>query len=293
MSHAIRLRRVPAAQRGLWIGIGVSVLLHAVVLLTLNFKFPDASRAFQDKALEIILVNSKSARKPTKAQALAQTNLDGGGDTDQDRRIKTPLPPSPRQKSGSELEQAEKRVQALEAQQQRLLAQARGKGTAPKTDKEAQPEPVPIPSGRDLANSALAMARLQGEIARDMDEYNKRPRVKRLGTRVEEYRFAQYVEDWRLKVERIGTLNYPEAAKGKLFGSLILSVTITSDGSIDKIEIDRSSGHRILDDAARRIVQMAAPYAAFPPDIRRDFERLEITRTLTFTSNNQLESKSR
>ncbi len=283
---------LPASHRNLWIGIGTSIFLHAI-LLALNFKFPDASRAFQDKALEIILVNSKSARKPTKAQALAQTNLDGGGDTDQDRRIRTPLPPSPQQKSGSELEQAEKRVQALEAQQQRLLAQARVKGVVPKTDKEAQPEPVPIPSGRDLANSALAMARLQGEIARDMDEYNKRPRVKRLGTRVEEYRFAQYVEDWRLKVERIGTLNYPEAAKGKLFGSLILSVTITSDGNIDKIEIDRSSGHRILDDAARRIVQMAAPYAAFPPDIRKDFERLEITRTLTFTSSNQLESKSR
>ena len=281
-----------SANRNLWIGIGASVALHAV-LLVLNFKFPDASRAFQDKALEIILVNSKSAHKPTKAQALAQANLDGGGDTDHDRRIRTPLPPSPRQKSGNELEQAEKRVQALEAQQQRLLAQTRGRDAAVKTDREAQPEPVPTLSGRDLASSALALARLQGEIARDTEEYNKRPRVKHLGTRVEEYRFAQYFEDWRLKVERVGTLNYPEAAKGKLFGSLILSVTIASDGSIVKTEIDRSSGHRILDDAARRIVQMAGPYAAFPPDIRRDYDQVEITRTLTFTSSNQLETKSR
>lgn len=272
--------------------IGISLSLHGI-LLALNFRFPEASRAFQDRALEIILVNSKSAQKPVNAQALAQAHLDGGGDTDQNRRIKTPLPPSNREKSGTDLEQAEKRVQALEAQQQRLLAQARGKGAAVRTDREAQPEPTPTLSGRDLANSALALARFEGEIARDTDAYNKRPRVKRLGTRVEEYRFAQYVEDWRLKVERVGTLNYPEAAKGKLFGALILSVTINADGSVEKIEIDRSSGHRILDDAARRIVQMAGPFAAFPATIRNDYDRLEITRTLTFTNSNQLQSQNR
>ena len=205
------------------------------------------------------------------------------------------MPPSKHQKTGNELEQAEKRVQELEARQQRLLTQQRSKNAAaPRVDAEAQPEPAPPQiSGRDLASSALAMARLEGEIAQSTDEYNKRPRKKNLGTRVEEYRFARYVEDWRSKVERVGTLNYPEAAKGKLFGSLILSVTIRSDGSVDKIIIDRPSGHRILDEAARRIVQMAAPYAVFPPDIRRDYEILEITRTLTFTNSNLLDAKSR
>lgn len=79
-------------------------------------------------------------------------------------------------------------------------------------------------------------------------------RAKNLLVRTEEYRFAQYIEDWRLKVERVGNLNYPEAAKGKLFGVLTLTVTIKSDGVVDKVEIERSSGHRILDDAARRIV---------------------------------------
>lgn len=278
--------------RNLLLGIGISIALHAI-LLTLSFKFPEASRAFQDKALEIILVNAKSQRKPTNAQALAQANLDGGGDTEQNRRIKTPLPPSAQQKSGTELEKAEKRIQALEAQQQRLLATARGKGVALKRDTEAQPEPVQAVSGRDLANSALAMARLQGEIARDMDEYNQRPRVKQVSPRTAEYRFAQYYEDWRLKVERVGTLNYPEAAKGKLFGSLMLSVTIASDGSVVKIEIERSSGHRVLDEAARRIVQMAAPYAAFPANIKRDYDQFEIISTITFTRSNQFESKSR
>jgi len=277
------------AERNLWLGLGVSLLLHAL-LLALSFKFPEASRAFQDQALEIILVNSKSARKPTQAQALAQANLDGGGQSEQNRRIRTPLPASAKQQSGDELEQAEKRAQALEAQQQRLLAEARSKGFLARTGKEAQPDPARVLSGRDLASNALAMARLEGEIARDSEEYNKRPRVKQLGASVQEYRFAQYIEDWRIKVERVGTLNYPEAAKGKLYGSLRLSVRIRSDGSVESVEIGRSSGHRILDEAARRIVSMAGPYAAFPAEIRRDYEILEISRIWNFT-NNKLETK--
>ena len=281
------------SERNLWLAIGVSVFLHAAVL-SLHFKFPDASRAFQDKALDIILVNSKSPRKPTNAQALAQANLDGGGNTEQDRRATTPLPPSARQQSGAELEQAHRRVQELEAQQERLMASTRSKTTAaPRPDKEAQPEPTPGISGRDLAQSALAMARLEAEISKNVDEYNKRPRKKFVGTRTDEYRFAQYVEDWRLKVERVGTLNYPEAARGKLYGTLVMTVTIKSDGAVDKVEINRSSGHRILDDAARRIVAMAGPYAAFPPDIRRDTDILEITRSWNFTSSDSLETKAR
>jgi len=184
-----------AAERNLWLAISASLLFHALVL-SLHFKFPDASRAFQDKALDIILVNSKSARKPTRAQALAQANLDGGGNTDQERRATTPLPPSARQQSGAELEQSQRRVQELEAQQQRLLAQTRSKTTVrPAPETEAQPEPTPGISGRDLARSALAMAHLEAEINKNIDEYNKKPRVKNLGTRTEEYRFAQYVEE--------------------------------------------------------------------------------------------------
>ena len=281
----------PAPERNLWVALGISLLIHAT-LLSLHFKFPAASRAFQDKALEIILVNSKSARKPSDAQALAQTNLDGGGNTEQNRRSRTPLPPSARNQNGNELEQAERSVKALEAQQQRLLVQARSKGVPPpRTDKEAQPDPAQGLTGRDLASSALAMARFEGEIARETDEYNKRPRKKFIGTRTEEYRFARYIEDWRLKVERVGTLNYPEAAKGRLYGSLVLTVTIKSDGTVDKVEINRSSGHRILDDAARRIVTMAGPYASFPPDIRRDTDILGITRSWNFTSSNRLETR--
>ena len=276
--------------RNLKIAIGFSLLLHAMVL-SLHFQFPEASRAFQEKALDIILVNSKSARKPSDAQALAQANLDGGGTVEADRRAKTPLPPSELQRSGDDVEQAQQRVQVLETQQRRLLKQLRGKPTpsaaVQNTDQEPQPSPESTLSGRDLVTRSMEMARLQGEIAKQVDEYNKRPRVKNIGTRTEEYRFARYLEDWRIKVERVGTLNYPAAARGKVSGSLTLSVRIKSDGSVERIEITRPSGHRILDDAARRIVRMAEPFAAFPENIRRDTDIIEVTRRWIFTSSNQ------
>ena len=275
------------------IALGGSLLLHAVVL-SLHFSFPEASRAFEKKALDIILVNSKSAQRPSDPQALAQARLDGGGNSEQNRRVKTPLPPSPRQQHGNELEQAHKRIKALEAQRQRLLAQSKQPAAAVVSAEPPAPaDPSPGVSGADLANRALSMARLEGEIAKDVDEYNKRPRKKFIGTRSDEYRFAQYIEAWRQKVERVGTLNYPEEARGRLYGSLVLSVSIRSDGAVDKVEINRSSGQRVLDEAARRIVAMAGPYSAFPPDIRRDTDILVITRSWNFTRGDSLETQAR
>jgi len=290
-SRALPRQRQLPDDRRLWIAVGISVLVHAL-LLTLHFTFPDAANAMREKALDIILVNAKSARKPSDAQALAQSNLDGGGNTDENRRARTPLPPTQQQVTGTDIEQMQRRVQALEAAQQKMLAQARSlRNIASGQTASEQPTPVPNLSGLDLAESARAMARLEGEISKSVDEYNKRPRKKFIGARAEEYRFAQYIEDWRQKIERIGTLNYPEAARGKMYGTLVLTVTINADGRVDRIDINRSSGHKLLDDAARRIVQMASPYAAFPPDIRRDTDVLEITRTWYFTQGDQLSAK--
>lgn len=277
--------------RRLWLAIGLSLLAHALLLLA-HFQFPDASNKLRDKALDVILVNAKSAKKPTNAQALAQANLDGGGNTDEDRRVKTPLPVTSQQAVGNDLQQMQRRVRELEAAQQRMLTQARSLRSVVSAQ-TANPQPTPTQnlSGLDLAESARAMARLEGEIAKSTDEYAKRPRRKFIGARAEEYRFAQYIEDWRMKIERIGTLNYPEAARGKMYGSLVLTVAINIDGSVNRIDINRSSGFKVLDESARRIVQMAAPYAPFPPDIRRDTDILEITRTWYFTQGDQLSAK--
>jgi protein TonB len=161
---------------------------------------------------------------------------------------------------------------------------------ADNTQSNPTPAVEPNRSGADLASSALTLARMEGQISRQMDEYNQRPRKKFIGARVEEYRFAQYVEDWRQKIERIGNLNYPDAAKGRLYGSLVLTVVIKATGDLERVEVSRSSGKSLLDDAARRIVQMSAPYAAFPESIRRDTDVLEITRTWTFTNADRLRS---
>lgn len=281
----------PPDNRRFWLAVGVSLLVHAL-LLTLHFQFPDASTAMHEKALDIILVNAKSAKKPRDAQALAQSNLDGGGNTDENRRAKTPLPPTSQQTTGDDLQQMQRRVQELEAAQHKMLTQAKSlRSVASSSTASEQPAPAPSVSGLDLLESARAMARLEGEISKTTDEYSKRPRKKFIGARTEEYRFAQYIEDWRQKIERIGTLNYPEAARGKLYGSLVLTVSISADGSVNRIDINRSSGHKVLDDSARRIVQMAAPYSPFPPDIRRDTDVLEISRTWYFTQGDQLSAK--
>jgi len=271
--------------------LGISFFVHAIAL-TVHFTPPDFVDKARERALDVILVNSKSKSRPNKAQAKAQTNLDGGGNTDEDRRAKTPLPPSPNTKEGTELIEAKRRVVELEAQQQQMMTRLKGEKTvsANRTRTNPTPAPEPIPSGADLASSALAIARIEGQIARQLEEYNQRPRKKFIGARVEEYRFAQYVEDWRQKIERIGNLNYPAAAKGRLYGSLLLTVVIKANGDLERVEVSRSSGQRLLDDAAKRIVQMASPYAAFPESIRRDTDVLEITRTWTFTNADRLRS---
>ena len=279
------------AQRHLSVALGISLLFHAIVL-SIHFKLPEQIGKASERALDVILVNARHKNKPTKAQAKAQTNLDGGGNVAEDRRARTPLPASQRDTAGDAAVEARRRVAELEAQQQALLTQAKAaKSVGSERSGDAVPTPAPAISGADLASSALAIARLEGQIARQLDEYQQRPRKRSFGARVEEYRFAQYIEDWRQKVERIGNLNYPEAARGKLYGSLVLTVVIKASGDLERVELNRSSGKPLLDEAALRIVKMAAPYPAFPKAISRDTDILEISRTWTFTSADKLSAE--
>jgi protein TonB len=279
-----------AGDRALAAAIGASMVLHAI-LLSMHFKFPDTLRWNSANApLEVVLVNARTKDRPAKADVLAQANLDRGGNVDQDRRAKSPLPVTDPRKPGRDLAEAQRRVQQLEAQQQRLLAQAKESRTrvAPDTPRQAPAEEPTTKSGRDLADLSLAAMRLQAQIDKQLDEYQKRPRKKFIGARAAEYRFAQYEEEWRAKVERIGTLNYPAEARGKFYGTLRLTVTLRPDGSVDSVELDRSSGLKILDAAAFKIVRLAAPFSAFPTSIRRDTDLLVITRTWFFGQGDKI-----
>jgi len=270
--------------------LGLSIAVHAMAL-AVHFRFPDAIRWRAPQPLEVVLVNAKTRERPVQADVLAQANLDRGGDVDQNRRAKTPLPVIEPRNPGKDLTVAQRRVQQLEMQQQRLLAQAREQANRVPAEvrrPDKAQEPATQPSGRDLADLSLAAMRLQAQIDRQIEEYQKRPRKKFIGSRAAEYRFAQYEEDWRMKVERIGSVNYPAEARGKLYGNLTLTVTIRPDGTVESIELDRSSGLKVLDAAAFRIVKMATPFAVFPADIRRDTDLLVITRTWFFGQGDKI-----
>ena len=162
------------------------------------------------------------------------------------------------------------------------------------TDKaERMQKRVTQPTARDTATSARPPA---ADTARaSAPAGNNTPgngnRRVTLTPGMKDYRYSQYLDDWRRKVERIGSMNYPDEARGKFFGSLVLSVALRPDGSVDRIIVVRSSGNSVLDDAAKRIVMFASPFAPFPPDIRKETDYLDITRTWTFTRGNALETR--
>jgi len=274
---------------GISLAMVFSIALHAFALFGITLVLPEPRNAADImQPLHVVLVNSKSKSRPLQADALAQANLDGGGNTEQDRQAKTMLPNIGDEQQISP-EQIARKVAHLEKETRRVL-------TAPNSDYQLnQPQPKKQQyndTADDLVQRSLEIARLEAQINKNNDFYQKLPRRKFIGARTQEYRFAQYIEDWRVKVERIGNLNYPEQARREqLYGKLQLSVSIRADGSIENIEVSRSSGHRILDAAAMRIVKLAGPFSPLPPSITKDIDILTITRTWSFTPSDKLESE--
>jgi protein TonB len=302
------------------IAIWVSIYVHALLL---SIHFEPELKKFRDDlpTLEVMLVNSKTLTAPDKADVLAQANLDRGGNTDQDRKLKTALPAVKQQKAEfsvkpmtevkagkkaakltAEETREQKHVAELEKQAQELMTQLNSsnkvesqpvqKAAAKEAEMGSQESPSKVLNMRDLTTMALEMDRLEAIIAKQQDEYQKRPKKRFLGARAKEASDAMYLDAWRQKVERIGNMNYPEAAKAqKIYGQLRMTVSIRSDGSIDSIVIDKSSGSKILDKAAKDIVNMAAPYPAFSPEMKKTTDILGITRTWTFTQEDMLATK--
>ncbi|HSR54891.1 MAG TPA: TonB family protein [Alphaproteobacteria bacterium] len=168
-----------------------------------------------------------------------------------------------------------------------------GRAVESTPEPETRPQPTETVSAAALVNRSLAMASLNAEINRRLKAYAERPRRKWITARTREHKYAAYMEAWRQKVERIGNLNYPdEARRRNLSGNLLLDVALNPDGSINEITLRRSSGERVLDDAAVRIVKLAAPYAKFPDAIREDdVDILHIERTWQFLSGDRFISR--
>lgn len=273
------------------LSLAISLGLHAFLLFGITLSLPDARHINSLlQPLEVILVNTASREHPQHADTLAQANLDGGGDAPTPQHARSPLPEENETAHPVE-EHAAQRAQQLEQEQKRLLTQLKSQANTPQ-EKTRKWQMVSGIGSVEQMQRNMEIARLEAEVDQNFNDMQKSTRRKHFGATAKEYRFAQYTGDWQQKVERIGNLNYPEEARRqKIYGRLQLTVSIRSDGSVEKVEITKHSGYPILDAAAIRIVKLAAPYAAFPPDIARDTDVISITRTWSFTSSDKLKSE--
>jgi periplasmic protein TonB len=289
--------------RTLSIAVAASVLLHGG-LLAVRFAAPDA---FQfkpaDPGLEVILVNAKHDKAPLKAEALAQANLDGGGNADSGRS-KSPLPNMRKLEDGDGMKAMQRRVEELERQQQRMLAQLNKKTlftASTNKDLVKAKDSQPQPDGADASESAKEILRREAEIHRRIEDENKRPKKTFISPSTREVGYAMYFDNVRQRIEKIGTLNFPQKDGKKLYGELTISISIFQDGNIytndrnNGIAVERSSGNHALDEAAMRIVRRAAPFGTFAKNMRssdKDDVWVMTTR-FKFTRDDALEAELR
>jgi len=266
----------PAGRDYLGVALLISLCVHSLVLLW-HWHAAPASQA-PAAWLDVVLVNAQTPTAPLHPQVLAQQALDGGGDGAR-AMAASPLPLSAANSPDAQVLRAiEARQTALERQQEELLTQLRAAehhavnaAHASATDADATTQ-----AQRMLASRIAA---LQARIAHD----NAQPRRQFDAPAAAEAPYAAYVEAWRLRIEQLGTQHYPPEARGRIYGSLQLTVFIRRDGSLERVEIDRPSEHAVLNLAAQRIVHLAAPFAPLPAEIARSVDVLAITRTWLFT----------
>jgi protein TonB len=279
------------------VAIAFSVVAHAA-LLAVRFVAPDAFKIEPaDPGLEVILVNAKHAKRPIKADALAQANLDGGGQADAGRS-KSPLPDMRKTENGDSLKAMQRKIAEYEEVQQNLLTRARKSNykAPPVTEKD---KPDPTRTGADLLESSKAIARATAEISTLIEDQNKRPKKTYITPSTQEVGYAMYYKAMQKRVEEIGTLNFPQVEGRKIYGELVVYIPIFQDGTIylkdGGVRIEKTSGNPALDKAALAIVRRAAPFGRFPPNMLssdKDDLWVIITR-FKFTRDEKLETNLR
>jgi protein TonB len=261
---------LPSPSNGaLTVALAFSPVFHSVLLL-ITFQYPDALNFKSAPApIEVVLVNSKSKSRPVKADALAQANLDGGGNTEANRRAKTNLPALPDMPTDAELSLASKRVQQLELEAHHLLTRINPGATAvdPKTLPVEEVVPSDAPKIADLPHDRLEIARLEAQIAREWEAYQKLPKRKFLGARTQSAVEAEYLDSWRQRIERVGTANFPDEAKRQgVFGTVMVTVAVRADGTVEHIEDRLALAHGTSRPRGR---SRSWPVKPFPRRVRR------------------------
>lgn len=269
-----------------------SLLLHGVLLLGITFHFVKPTPSLP--TLDVTLVNVANQQAPDKADFLAQANNTGGGQSDRAARPSELFSGAiPKPDPGIAPQPVEARTpQPREATPTRMVTTSGAtdfRVTSDTAQTEVDPED-PTPTAAELKRQQ-AIAQLAAELRKKRVDYAKRPKVKYLTASTREYAYAAYMRGWSDRVERVGNLNYPEEARRReLHGDVLLTVVLNLDGSIKSINIIQSSGHKVLDVAAERIVRLAAPFPPAPKSGER-IDELNITRTWRFQPNNVLETR--
>jgi protein TonB len=271
----------------LHVALMVSVGVHAA-LLTVRFVDPEGfNRMFQDTPLEVVLVNSRSGEAPTKAQAIAQANLAGGGEAERGRAT-SPLPPSALVEVGDAEEETRRQIEQLQEAQQQLLAQARRQlALLPAPDPRRDEGP---PEERAQEEKRRQLVQLLAEIEKRIRDENERPRKRFISPATREEAYAIYYDQLRRKIEERGTRNFPEHQGRKLYGELTMNVTVDTLGRVVETEVVQGSSSKVLDKRAMAIVRAAAPFGVFTAAMRRKADQLVITSRFKFTREEGLET---
>lgn len=274
----------------------LAAVLHSVLLLGVSIGFPE--RQPTATSLEVILAQHKSEEAPEDADFLAQANQEGSGTEDEKLKPTTDQFANfddPKIQEVQPLPQKASQTHIKPTSEQHLTTtNTTAKNTVHIKPDNPHDKEVKISKEEMLAklNRQIELASYEAALEEKRQAYAKRPKKRVLtSASTREARDAAYLDSWRLKIERIGNLNYPlEARKRKLYGHLRLLVSINADGSLREMKILNSSGHRVLDQSAMQIVKLAAPFAPFPPEIKKDTDILEIIRTWRFEKGNYLSS---
>jgi protein TonB len=288
---------LPRSNDPLGLSLVVALAIHAFIILSISFDVSRDRPPAPERTLDITLVQPKAKPKPAEnPDFLAQQSQEGGGEETIKERQTSPLgnpQASPIPKPALELERSGAEEPKPEPVPEIITATA-----APRVEATAPPKPEVKAKPRTklsqlLASTQQEIDRLTSELDRRSLSASRQERRKAVNASTQEYQYAAYLEAWRSKVEKIGNLNYPDEAKrNRLYGNLLMHVAVRSDGSVERIRIVRSSGHKLLDDAATRIVRLSAPFAPFPPEIRKQVDVLDITRTWQFLDGDTLFSSN-
>ena len=274
----------------LQLALGVSIAVHAV-LLTIRFVDPEHfERVFQDTPLEVILVNARANEMPDKAQAIAQTSLAGGGDADKGRAT-SPMPYSALTAVGDDFEEKQRQIDAMQEQQNQLLTELREQVAAfqPMDPRLSAENPGKEPH----EEKRLQLIKMLAEIEKRINEQNARPKKRYISPATKEAVYAVYYDALRRKVEDKGTENFPENKGKKLYGELVMVVTVNHDGRVLSTEIVQGSGNRMLDSRAEAIARAAGPYGRFGPAMRAKADQIAVVSRFTFTRDKTLETDIR